>query len=525
MKSVHKIILGLFVMLLPISACEDDFLERAPIAEGSVEGFFETEEDVLRAVNGIYDVFQGSIWGGAFYWYQQNFDIMTDNGVGCCPWEAQYLTIGRGEHNSTTGGIINFKWDFGYEGIFRANSVLENIDNVDINENTKTKLIAEVRFLRGLIYQEMTNVFGDLPLIDRVLTRDEGFDVERTPKAQILDFIYADLDFAEANLDMTPFNGDIGRPTMQAAIAVKTRLKLYNNDYQGAAAEARKIMDMAAANPDMIGLMDNYDDVFDPTIENNKEVLFDIQYTGGTQDEGNFMQVALAPGPEGTPGNGWGSITPTDQLANSFYMTDGLPIDESPLYDPDNPYVNRDPRMFGNLFVPGVSTWRGEVYTETLSGFSPFFAVRKWVDPNATIGEDGCSCNETNFILFRYADILLMYAEAINETSGPTSEVYNAVNQVRARVGLPDFPAGLSQDEMREEIKHERHVEFPWEGTRYFDLIRWGDAADVIPTVTLFGEPIDSRVFTAPKHNLWPIPQKDIDLNPKLTQNPGYGGA
>jgi len=525
MKRINKLILVILVTLLPITACNEDFLEKAPIAEGSVEGFFETQEDVLRAINGIYDVFQGSIWGGAFYWYTQNFDIIADNGVGCCPWEQQYTTIAKGEHTSTTGGIIDTKWDFGYEGVFRANSVLENIDNVDIEATTKTQLIAEVRFLRGLIYQELTNLFGDIPLVTTVLTREEGLEVTRTSKQEVLTQIYADLDFAEANLDMTPLNGDVGRPTMQAAIAVKARLKLYNQDYQGAAAEAKKIMDMSAANPDLIGLMDNYDDVFNPDIENNKEVLFDIQYTEGTQGEGNFMQVALAPGPEGAPGNGWGSITPTDQLANSFYMTDGLSIDESPLFDPDNPYLNRDPRMLGNLFVPGVSVWKGEVFTEALAGFSPFFAVRKWVDPDATIGEGGCSCNETNFILFRYADMLMIYAEAMNEINGPTADVYDAVNQIRARVGMPDFTAGLTQDEMREEIKHERHVEFPWEGTRYFDLIRWGDAADVIPTVTLFGESLDSRVFTAPKHNLFPIPQKEIDLNPGLTQNPGYGGA
>ncbi len=522
MKHINKAFAFLIIFLLGTTACNKDFLERNPIDQGSVSGFFETQEDVIRAVNGIYDVFQGSIWGGAFYWMQHNFDIMTDNGVGCCPWEQQYTTIAKGEHNSTTGGIINLKWDFGYEGIFRANSVLENIEKVKLDANTQKLIVAEVRFLRGLFYQEMTNLYGDLPLILKVIDRKEALTVKRDPKQQVLAAIYADLDFAEANLGLTPFRGDIGRPTKQAAIAVKARLKLYNKDYQGAAAEAKKIMDLAAANPSLIGLVENYVDVFSPTNENNKEVLFDIQYKGGTQGEGNFVQVALAPGPEGTPGNGWGSITPTDQLANSFYMRDGLPSSQSPLFDANNPYANRDPRLLGNLFVPGLSTWRGETYKASLSGFSPFFAVRKWVDPNALIGENGCSCNETNFILYRYADILMIFAEATNELSGPTAAVYDAVNQIRKRAGMPDFPAGLTKDQMREEIKHERHVEFPWEGTRYFDLIRWGDAEKVIPNVTLFGQSLDARVFQAPKHNLFPIPQKEIDLNSNLTQNPGY---
>ncbi|GLR19669.1 RagB/SusD family nutrient uptake outer membrane protein [Portibacter lacus] len=522
MKYIYKISIFCAVLMLSFSSCDKDFLQKTPLDQGSVEGFFETSEDVVRAINGIYDVFQGDIWGGAFYWYNHNFDILTDNGVGCCPWEGQFSTIAEGTHNAGTGGIINNKWDFGYEGIFRANSVLENIGNVNLDPATETLYIAEVRFLRSLIYQEMVNLFGDVPLVLKVLTREEGLAATRTPKSEVLAQIYSDLDFAEANLGTTPTNGDIGRPTKQSAIAVKARLKMYNKDWAGAAAEAKKIMDMSAANPDLIGLVDNYADVFSPTNENNKEVLFDVQFTGGTQGEGNYLQVALAPGPEGTPGSGWGSNTPTDQLANAFYMKDGLPSDESPLFDADNPYENREERLYANLLIPGVSMWRGKVFDSALSGFSPFFAIRKWVDPAATIGEDGCSCNETNLILYRYADILMIYAESMNELNGPTEDVYAALNQVVTRAGLPAIESGLSKDEMREVIHHERHVEFPWEGTRYFDLIRWGKAADIIPIVTLFGESLDDRVFDPAKHTLWPIPQKELDLNPNLTQNPGY---
>ena len=168
---INKYILTGLVFVICFSACNDDFLQRTPLDQGSVEGFFETEEDVVRAINGIYDVFQGSIWGGAFYWYPQNFDILTDNGVGCCPWEAQYTTIAEGQHNPGTGGIINNKWDFGYEGIFRANSVLENMGNVGLSSDKLTAFEAEVKFLRGLIYQEMTNLFGDLPLITNVIIK------------------------------------------------------------------------------------------------------------------------------------------------------------------------------------------------------------------------------------------------------------------------------------------------------------------------------------------------------------------
>lgn len=517
----NKFLAILLITFFGVS-CDGDFLETSPPDQGSVDSFFETQEDVVRALNGVYDVFQGTVWGGAFYMMHPHFDILTDNAVGCCPWEHAYTIIAKGEQNPTTGGIIDQKWDFGYEGIFRANSVLENIGNVDMDEKTRVALTAEARFLRAMIHGDLTNLYGAVPLVDKVLTREEALVVGRTPEDQVLAAVYADLDFAEENLELTPFNGQLGRPTKQSAIAVKTRLKLYNGDFAGAATEAKKIMELSAANPGVIGLEDVYENVFHPDNENNKEVLFDIQYTEGTEGEGNFIQVMLAPGPEGNPGSGWGSITPLDGLANAFEMTDGLPIDESPLYDENDPYENRDSRMMANLFIPGKSTWRGEVYDESLSGFSPFFAIRKWVDLDATIGEDACACNETNMILYRYSDILLMFAEATNELSGPEPEVYDAINAVRTRAGMPELASGMSQAEMRVAIMQERHVEFPWEGTRYFDLVRWNTAKDMVPQATLFGESRDARVFDPGKHNLWPIPQKEIDLNPNLSQNPGY---
>ncbi|MFK7936800.1 MAG: RagB/SusD family nutrient uptake outer membrane protein [Saprospiraceae bacterium] len=522
MKLLKHRLLAILLLTIFAASCDSEFLETSPPDPGSVDGFFETQEDVVRALNGVYDVFQGTVWGGAFYIMHPHFDILTDNAVGCCPWEYEYLTIAKGEHNPTTGGVIDAKWDFGYEGIFRANSVLENIANVEMEEGTRTALTAEARFLRAMIHGDLTNLFGGIPLADKVFTREEALNVGRSSEAEVLAVVYADLDFAEANLGMTPFNGQSGRPTKQSAIAVKTRLKLYNGDYAGAAQEAKKLIDMSAANPDIIGLVDNYEMVFHADNENNKEVLFDIQYTEGTQGEGNFIQVMLAPGPEGNPGSGWGSITPLDGLANSFEMTDGLPIDESPLFNADDPYENRDPRMMANLFIPGKSTWRGEVYDESLSGFSPFFAIRKWVDLDATIGEDACACNETNMILYRYSDILLMFAEAQNELSGPDADVYDAINAVRTRAGMPALAEGMSQGDMRDAIRHERQVEFPWEGTRYFDLVRWDMAKEKVPDATLFGESRDARVFDPSKHNLWPIPQKEIDLNPNLTQNPGF---
>jgi len=521
MKNINKKLILLTMLMTLGFACSDDFFDKKPVDQGSVDNFFQTEEDLLAATNAIYDVFQGSIWGGAFYIMPMHFDVVTDNAVGCCNWEYEYTTIAKGQQNATTGGVITNKWIFGYEGIFRANSVLENIDNVDISDSDRTALTAEVRFLRALFMTEMVTLFGDIPLVTKVLTREEALVVTRTPKSEVLDQIYQDLDFAEQNLGTSPFAGHTGRPTMMSAIAVKTRLKLYNLDWSGAAAEAKKLIDLSASNPDLIGLVDDYESVFSSESENLKEVLFDIQFVEGTAGEGNALQVMIAPGPEGNPGSGWGSITPLDGLVDSYYMIDGLPTDQSPLFDPANPYLNRDPRMLINLFVPGISEWKGGIYNENLGGFSPYFAVRKWVDLDAEIGQDGCNCNETNFILYRYGDVVMMYAEAENEVSGPSANVYDAINSIRVRAGMPVVTPGLDQDQMRDVIRHERQVEFAWEGTRYFDLVRWGTASTVIPQATLFGQSMDSRVFES-YMNLFPIPQSEIDQNPNLLQNPGY---
>jgi hypothetical protein len=200
-------------------------------------------------------------------------------------------------------------------------------------------------------------------------------------------------------------------------------------------------------------------------------------------------------------------------------MIDGKRFNESLLYDPANPWENRDSRFEGTFFYPGT-VFGGHTLTEnnfSLNGAekSIKIASRKW---KIETTDDSFASNESaDMILMRYADVLLMYAEAVNETSGPTTEVYKAVNKIRDRALMPDFSAGMSQDLMRDEIKHERKIEFFMEGTRYFDLLRWRDAEIVIPLVK-----DEARVFDPRKHYLWPIPQFAIDQSPGLTQNPGY---
>ena len=260
--------------------------------------------------------------------------------------------------------------------------------------------------------------------------------------------------------------------------------------------------------------------------EQSPEIIFSLQYVDAEvgAGEGNFLGAHYGPnmlaGTSASQGQGWGAFDFTEFLVNDYWMTDGLPYDQSPLYDPANPYDNRDSRFAGTFFYPGT-TYRGALldtanFNTNGAAKSIHIASRKW--KSETSNNSFSSNGKADFVLIRYADVLLMYAEALNETAGPTAEVYATMNKIRARAEMPEVTPGMSQDEMRDEIKHERKVEFFMEGTRYFDLLRWRDAEEVLLTPGI----AESRTFDPSKHYLWPIPQFAIDQSPNITQNPGY---
>jgi hypothetical protein len=287
----------------------------------------------------------------------------------------------------------------------------------------------------------------------------------------------------------------------------------------------------------------DYESLFRGRNEQSKEILFSVQYVGIGQGaagkgEGSFIQTHYAPIIPGDLGAGWQSLLHTTTMRDKYYMIDGLPITQSPLYNADSVFERRDPRLGMTFYITGYrkvnandsvpySTYRGKPmlneYLEhqgvrlTQIPGSAQMGTKKWV---AEFDDTSFSSDfSTDLILLRYADVLLMYAEAQNEAVGPDPSVYVAVNKIRARVGMPDFPAGLSKDQMREEIRHERDVEFAMEGMRYNDLIRWRIAETVLLSMPTS---LENRSFDPAKNYLWPIPQTVIDANPKITQNPGY---
>ncbi len=526
MKVLMKKFLIVSLCIIGLYGCKSDTLDIDPPGFPSAEGFFSTADDIEAGINGVYEVFQGTIWGGSFVHSHPAFIAATENAVDCCPWQFGITQIANGSMNSTTGSFLSWKWDYGYQGLARIHTLLEAMENIaSIEDSERIALQAELRFLRAFIYSELSFLYGDVPLVLSIISSDEAREISRTPKAEVVESILTDLDFGIANLNTEPRNGDLGRPTLQAALTLKGKVLLYNNSFSEAANTFQQVINMEGS---AVLLDPDYESLFNATNEESREVIWSIQYLSPTEGpgEGNWLSIALAPtNLAGTPaatGESWGSYHFTRALLDDYYMSDGLPIGTSPLYDSNDIFVNRDPRFKMSFYVPG-DNYRGHTLIDnnfTVNGSQPLelrMSSRKWVDGNTDINYS-LNANPQDLILMRYADVLMMYAEAQNEAVGPDASVYDAVNKVRARAGMPDFPAGLSQAQMREEIRHERKIEFVLEGNRYYDLLRWRTAETVIPSIPH----LENRIFDPNKNYLWPIPQHVLDQSPNIIQNPGY---
>lgn len=519
------------IVILTLGCNSDGFLDKTDPGTGSVEGFYNNEEELSLGVNGVYQLLQGDWWGGAFVHVQPHLDGATDNAVVCCSWEYGFTAVADGTMNPATGSIVAWKWTVGYQAITRVNQILELIEEgiPGVTDLELVKWEAELRFLRGYFYNDMSFLYGDVPLILSVLSPDEAIQKGRTPKDVVVQAIIEDLQFAADNLATTPNNGEFGRPTKQAALTLLGKVYLYNEKYTEAASALSQVIAMEGG---VVDLEPDYESMFNGTNEQSIEIIWSLQFVTGDVGEGGFFQshYGLLTGKLPTHlrnGGGWNSIEYSRNLLDDYYMNDGLPIDESPLYDADDIFKDRDSRLGesfwrdGDLIDGFELTYDGGNFDTNGASPDPVYgapmSTKKWQSLKTTV--EHANDDEADYVILRYADVLLMYAEAQNEAAGPDASVYDAVNKVRDRAEMPDFKTGLSQDDMRDEIRHERRIEFVMEGTRYFDLLRWRTAETVIPSI----QELQARTFDPSKNYLWPIPQSAVDSNPDLiTQNPNY---
>lgn len=512
--------------VLTLAGCDPDLLNTSPQNQYNVGNFWESETAVDAALAGAYRPlrYQGIFGRQASPAWEDAAtpNLFTTSGIG-------FSDIALGEQDANSGSVMTWRWNHAYNGIGRCNTFLSRIDDAGgVSENLKSRMKGEVRFLRAVYYFMLANYWGDVPLILDPPDVVEHSELPRTAREDVIAQILTDLDAAIESLPLEYDASEAGRATRGAAMGLKARILLYEASpllnpnsntakWQQAADAAKAVMDLG-----IYDLFPDYRNLFLPEYENSEEVVFDVQY--------------ISPEVEPGLGTSWDLINiqhattaPLQGLVDAFLMEDGLPYSESPQYDPENPYENRDPRFYTTVVYPGARFQNDDVTGSTYAHTG--YALKKYSifdeevgNPPASVSDIKDGQSHTNYMVIRYADILLMYAEATNEASGPAPEVYEAVNRVRERVGMPDIGTGHSQAELREIIRHERRIEFVGEGLYYNDIRRWKTIEQVNngPVHRWDGQLRSNRRFDPSTHYWWPIQQSQLDLNPNLEQNPGY---
>lgn len=514
------------VLLLFITSCSSDFLDRNPLDQPSNEAFWNTEKDALAAATGCYEG-----------WYSMDevvyFDCASDNAYNPYVWE-NWQVQAAGYATAADPGQNYMK----YDKITRCNNFLANIDRPEMSEEVRSRLTAEVRFLRVWHYFLKVTLYGDVPLITEVLDVDNS-NLPRDPKSEVVRFILDELTAIAPELPESYTGENTGRVTKGAALTLKARMEIFEGDYAACAATCEQIMKLNYS------LFPDYRGLFRIANVNNAEVIMDVQYV-----ENLAKNAILGVMPPASVG-GWSSIDPTQSLVDAYECMDGKTISESKVYDPKEPYKNRDPRLEATIIYPGclyegkyfnsidAKDPNGDYYApygRSKTGYHP----RKYIDNLADYADMWNT--GMNAIVMRYAEVLLMYAESKVEQNQIDASVYEALNAIRTRAGLQEVDQTVynNQSKMRELVRRERRVELAMEGLRWFDICRWKIGEEVMPgqvygallgtvnpetgALNLTNERIKTevRLFDPAKHYLWPIPQSVIDATPAIKQNPGY---
>lgn len=534
---MKKVIFNYICMLcLVLVSCND--LDQFPINKFTDNNYWTSEEKASAILNQAYNKMDEA--PNVF-----NMERVTDNIFVAKATDEN--TVGMGLADAFNDFYSKF-WKAAYEGIKDCNILLDNIDQVPMDESRKSRMKAEARFIRAYLFFRLTTQYGDVPFFDYQIELEESQVIARTPHADVVSWVRKELNEL-VNILPTKQQyaaADNGRITKGAVMGLLARTYLYENDWANIASTCKKIMDGEYGAYD---LFPSYEGLFLPENEYNSEVMLDISYVPEYKTWDNMRDnIPISAGARSS------EYAPTQELVNDFVMLNGLPISNSNSgYNPDDPYVNRDPRFTYSIVYHGYQWKRpdGTVYTinikpgvdpdskdnyvaGSLTSSQTGYYLRKWFDPMAR-EEDQAS--GLNIILMRYADILLMYAEAMNEQNQMSAQVWDAtIGKIRQRAGFTDpnalnWDASLSQSDLQQIIRRERRCELAFEGTRLYDIRRWKTAEVVMngtPTGARYQNNntthivLPTRQFNPARDYLWPVPGSERDINPNLSQNPNW---
>jgi hypothetical protein len=502
------------------ASCEKDFLDKQPLLSVSTQTFWTSKEDVETALAGVYSRLQEDFLGYQRIYYEGLSDnIWVGSGANFNQPNLYQMTIGS-LTPALTGALQNMH-NSPYSVISGCNYFLDNVDKAQeyLEEDELVVYKAEVRFIRALAYFDLVRLFGGVVIHKNFVETDDDARIPKSPEADVYAFIEEDLNFAISKLPDTKYVGHAVKGSAQGLLG---RVLLTQEKWAAAADTLKKIIDGKT-----FSLYSNYRNLFLTAGQNirngNPEIMFSTRYLApdNIHSDMNGMDVEIGL---------YLLMQVYDDLADSYQMADGLPAGESPIFDDTDSitrYTNRDPRLDMTLRLPG------EVWTNPSTGDTVVddavlytgFVMEKYLDLSRSPFERSATSaqSDQDLIHLRYADVLLMYAEARNEATGPDASVYAALDEVRGRTGVNMLPVNQTRyntkESLREYIRNERRVELALEGHRYFDLKRWKIAREKLDGVEVPGGA--TMVFRDENYYL-PFPQDEIDRNPYLEQNDGY---
>lgn len=520
------ILMSLAAAGLTLTSCSDEFLQKDSLTSVSAGTFWQSETDALNGLAACYDglqnidLYNASPWeNGIFYW-----DCMTDNG-GHFNWSGwmEGYEITNGIHSATSWACGDL-WKASYEVIKRCNTLIDNIDRCGLDAATTKIYLAEATVIRSLMYMNLTMTFNDVPYFDHSQSLDEA-EAPKMSREEIVPKVMADLKAAAEALPKD--EAARGRISKGAALAALGRIALYNEKWSDAIDAYKQVIAL-----NKYTLFNDYSKLFTEENEGCSEIILAVRYEGPGQSEG-----ATFPAHWNTPLE---AVNGTIDFADAFYKLDGTPYTDDKVFtNADNKYTNgwdvyteryadRDPRLYTTLFVPGYCYWNGKggasnLYGGAAASYSTIY-VNKYYNSFDTANSWDSG---QDFYVFRYAEILLGLAEAYVESGSNLDQAIALVDQVRARVNMPsveDVEKATSQADIREVVRHERRVELGFEGLRLMDLYRWHMLKDAVDRINgeaeKYGLWYEYRNYRGEMEYEWPIPQREIDCNSNLEQNP-----
>jgi starch-binding outer membrane protein, SusD/RagB family len=493
-----KKIFYISLVLIGLAACKKDFLEKAPIVGVTEENFYRTEADAIAGVNAAYATLQFQLSPAEhFRWFWG--DIMSDDAIKGGSGDNDKNTLLQLEtfKGPVNTDLLEAEWAANYEGIYRANVVLEKVPGIEMDAKLKDRILGEAKFIRAWNYYSLVIMFGGVPLADHVLAPSE-YQMPRASAEDIWNLIEKDLKEASASLwKRSAYEAeDLGRVTKGSADALLTKVYLWRKKWSDAKSSAE-----AVVNSGEYMLEPDYKEIFTPAGENNLESVFEIQYmnaSGGNWGKNNANE---------------GSFTNVFQRARGQFEGFGFNIPTQSFVDEFFKEGFEDPRLKFTVFRVGEPMGDRGPFTIAATGDMPhLYYPKKYFNNRSETAPfgDPAPNGGTNDRVIRYADVLLMHAEAAY-LAGDEGAARTSLNLVRKRVGIPNITA--TGNALLEAIYRERRIELGLEAHRFFDLVRTGKAADALGALG----------FKSGTHELFPIPQSQIlATNGAITQNPNY---